>query len=114
MELIHMAVSPITSLHEFQTIINSDKPVIIHFWATWVGPCRVIAPIFEGLSNEAAFSGIGFYKVDVDAQTEISQEVGIRAMPTFGLFKDGKNIDEFIGANPAKLEDLVAEGRALV
>ncbi|KAI9459656.1 thioredoxin-like protein [Lactarius psammicola] len=58
--------------------INSGKAVAIDFWATWCGPCRVISPIFEKLAGE--ITGVEFYKVDVDQQSDISQEVGVRAV----------------------------------
>ncbi|KAJ5689681.1 thioredoxin [Penicillium macrosclerotiorum] len=102
-----MPVTAITSHEQFSEIINSGDPAVIDFWATWCGPCRMISPIFEQLSNDPELSGIQFYKVDVDTQDQISQEVGIRAMPTFAAFKNGGKIDEAIGADGAKLVNLI-------
>ncbi|GIK06607.1 hypothetical protein Aspvir_002257 [Aspergillus viridinutans] len=102
-----MPVTAITSFEQFQEIINSDKPAIIDFWATWCGPCRFISPAFEKLSDVSEFGDVGFYKVDVDQEERIAQEVGIRAMPTFVVFKDGQKIGEQTGANPQGLETLI-------
>ena len=63
--------------------LSSGKVAVFDFWATWCGPCRVISPIFEQLSEQV--SGVEFYKIDVDEQSEISQEVGIRAVRSFFL-----------------------------
>ncbi|KAF8971854.1 putative thioredoxin [Flammula alnicola] len=109
-----MVVKALNSLEEFKTAINSGKPVVIDFWATWCGPCRVISPIFEKFSNEPDYQNVDYYKVDVDEQPEISQEVGIRAMPTFLLFKDGNKIGDVVGAVPPKLEALVKQATSLV
>ncbi|BAE63675.1 thioredoxin-like protein [Aspergillus flavus] len=100
-------VTPLNSLSEFQTLINSGQVVIIDFWAPWCGPCRMISPVFERLASDPQYSSIKFVKVDVDDQPEISQECGIRAMPTFMVFKDGAKLDEFMGAHPNGLHDLV-------
>lgn len=67
----------------------------------------MISPIFENLSDLPDFSHVKFYKVDADAQEQIAVEVGIRAMPTFMLFKDGNKIDGLTGANPSALQALV-------
>ncbi|KAF8509760.1 thioredoxin [Hysterangium stoloniferum] len=98
-----MSVVPVTSLEQFHSIIKSERPSVFDFWATWCGPCRIIGPIFEKFS--AVYNkDIDFYKVDVDEQPDIAQEVGIRAMPTFSTFKLGEQMDSIMGANPGGLE----------
>ncbi|KAF8323901.1 thioredoxin [Clavulina sp. PMI_390] len=104
-----MTVTAIDSYDKFQELINSGKPIFIDFWATWCGPCRMISPIFEKLSEASERSGqdYGFYKVDVDEQERIAEELRITAMPTFVLFKDGKKINEVVGANPPALMNMI-------
>ncbi|KAH8992915.1 putative thioredoxin [Lactarius akahatsu] len=109
-----MSVKAIASYAEFQEIINSGKVVAIDFWATWCGPCRAISPVFEKLAEKPEHGGVGFYKVDVDSQPDIAQEVGIRAMPTFVIFKDGNKVNELVGASPPQLEQLVLAANSLV
>ncbi|KAI0066639.1 thioredoxin-like protein [Artomyces pyxidatus] len=99
-----MPVKDIMSAEEFHKAINSDKVTIVEFWATWCGPSKAILPTFENLSNEAHNSDIEFYKVDVDDQCDISQDQGIRALPTFVAFKKGQKIREVVGANSRVLE----------
>jgi len=109
-----MVVKAITSLEQWKTIISSGKPVVIDFWATWCGPCKAISPVFEKLSEDEEHSNVEFYKVDVDDQGEIAEEVGIKAMPTFLLYKDGEKVETVVGANPTKVEGLITQAASLV
>ncbi|KAF8523222.1 thioredoxin-like protein [Gautieria morchelliformis] len=106
-----MVVKAVTSLTEFKEIISSGKVSVFDFWATWCGPCRVISPIFEKLSAEN--DTLDFYKVDIDEQPDISQEVGIRSLPSFMVFKDGEKVADMIGALPKDLGNLVENAKSL-
>ncbi|KAH9958976.1 thioredoxin [Russula dissimulans] len=99
-----MPVHPINSHADFTRIINSGKVVVVDFWATWCGPCRVISPVLEQHAEKTP--SIEFYKVDVDEQPDIAQEVGVRAMPTFAVFYNGQKVDDLVGANPGGLQQL--------
>ncbi|XP_003383163.1 PREDICTED: thioredoxin-like [Amphimedon queenslandica] len=82
-----------------------DKVVVIDFTASWCGPCQMIGPKFEAMSQE--FTSLDFYKVDVDKNDETAERQGIQAMPTFQFFKNGKKIDDMRGANEAKLREMI-------
>ena len=88
---------------------GTDKIVVIDFWATWCGPCKMIGPIFEKIAETPAGEKLGFYKVDVDEQSQIASEVGIRAMPTFAFFKNGEKIETVVGADPSKLQAAISK-----
>mmetsp|Transcript_19887 Transcript_19887/g.39317 ORF Transcript_19887/g.39317 Transcript_19887/m.39317 type:complete len:106 (+) Transcript_19887:43-360(+) len=84
---------------------SKEKLVVVDFTASWCGPCQRIAPHFESLSEK--YPQVSFAKVDVDAQSEIAQECGIRAMPTFQLFREGRKVDELTGADVVALEEKI-------
>ncbi|MGE5682422.1 MAG: thioredoxin [Bacillota bacterium] len=78
-------------------VINSDVPVIVDFWATWCGPCRMIAPIIEQLASE--YEGkVKVGKLDVDDNQQTAIKYGVRSIPTVLFLKGGKVVDTIIGA----------------
>lgn len=83
----------------FAEIINTDKPVMIDFWATWCGPCRAIAPVVEELAGEYDGRAV-IGKCNVDEVAELPMKFGIRNIPTLLFFKDGQLVDRLVGAVP--------------
>lgn len=95
-------VATVASKEEFQSALQHSGLVVVDFFATWCGPCKMIAPLLDKFSNE--YSSAKFIKVDVDELSEVAQEYEVSSMPTILFFKDGKVVEKVVGANPAALK----------
>ncbi len=81
-----------------QEVLNSDKPVLLDFWAPWCGPCRMVGPILEEIANEHSDIKVG--KVNVDEEMELAAQFGVMSIPMLAVMKDGKIVNKSIGARP--------------
>jgi len=80
-------------------VLNSELPVLVDFWAEWCGPCKMVSPIVDELSNE--YNGkVKVAKLDVDSNPQTATNYGIRGIPTLLMFKDGAAVDQIVGAVP--------------
>ena len=91
----------------FASLKTGNLPLVVDFWATWCGPCRMMAPIIEELANE--YDGkVVVGKCDVEECEELAAEFGVRNIPTILFFKDGDVVDKIVGAQPkAKLVEKI-------
>lgn len=80
-------------------VLEAEIPTFVDFWASWCGPCRMIAPVFEELSNEYA-GKVKFAKVNVDENPKTPSTYGVRGIPTLIMFKGGKAVEQIVGAVP--------------
>ncbi|KAM0437705.1 hypothetical protein ACHAPT_002070 [Fusarium lateritium] len=98
----------IGSTQQFDALLKSSRIVVANFSADWCGPCQQIAPLYESLSKDLSRENIlTFVKINNDQQTELAERYKVSALPTFLLFRDGKEIDKVQGANPPKLQAMV-------
>ena len=101
-----MAVITITKENFAQEVLQSEKPVLLDFWASWCGPCRMLSPIVDEVAEERGDVKVG--KVNVDEQPELSGEFGVMSIPTLLVFEQGKLVRQAVGARPkASVLDLL-------
>ncbi|GAX80070.1 hypothetical protein CEUSTIGMA_g7508.t1 [Chlamydomonas eustigma] len=98
-------VKVITNMDEWKATTGTDQVCIVDMFAEWCGPCKMIAPKFKAFSEQ--YTTVTFLKLDVDAVPDVAELVGVSAMPTFQVWKNGVKIDELVGASPDKLEALI-------
>ena len=89
----------ITDANFEETVLNSSKPVMVDFWASWCGPCRMVGPIIDEISTEYADKAV-VGKVDVDANQEFAAKYGVRNIPTVLVFQNGEVVGRQVGVAP--------------
>ncbi len=88
----------ITDSNFEETVLNSDKPVLVDFWAAWCGPCRMVGPIIDELSEEYEGKAV-VGKVDIDSNQQYAAQFGVRNIPTVLVFKNGELVDRKVGVS---------------
>jgi len=94
-----MATIAVTDASFAADVLNSDKPVLVDFWADWCGPCKMIAPALEEISEELA-GQVTIAKMDIMESTEVPSKIGVQSIPLMVLFKNGEAVAQKLGAAP--------------
>ena len=93
-----MSVIHINKSNFQNEVLNSEKPVLLDFWASWCGPCRMVSPIVDEIAAERNDIKVG--KVNVDEQPELAGQFGVMSIPTLVVMKGGKVVNQMVGARP--------------
>ena len=93
-----MSVINITKNNFQEEVLNSDKPVLLDFWASWCGPCRMVSPIVDEIADERSDIKVG--KINVDEEPDLAGQFRVMSIPTLIVIKDGKVTNQAVGARP--------------
>ena len=103
-----MSVITITKENFEAEVLNSDKPVLLDFWASWCGPCRMVSPVVDEIASERTDVKVG--KINVDEQRELADRFGIMSIPTLTVMNGGKVVNQAVGVRPKAMIEAMLGG----